>query len=47
LYTPLLQTLLKTEPLNIFDWQLIVGLGLLNIVLIEATKWYFITKKNV
>jgi len=44
LYLPALQTLLKTVPLNSFDWQLVLGLGLLNIILIEATKWYFIVK---
>ncbi len=44
LYVPVLQTLLKTVPLSLFDWQLVLGLGLLNILLIEATKWYFITK---
>jgi len=47
LYFPPLQTLLKTVPLNLFDWQLILGLGLLNIILIEATKWYFIAKKKI
>ena len=47
LYLPVLQTLLRTEPLNLFDWQLILGLGFLNIFLIEATKWYFITKSKV
>lgn len=47
LYLPALQTLLKTVPLNLFDWQLILGLGLFNIILIEATKWYFITKKEM
>jgi len=46
LYLSPLQTLLKTVPLNLFDWQLILGLGLINIILIEATKWYFITKKE-
>ena len=46
LYFPPLQMLLKTVPLNLFDWQLIIGLGLLNIALIEATKWYFITKSS-
>ncbi len=44
LYLPALQTLLRTVPLNLFDWQLVLGLGFLNIFLIEATKWYFITK---
>ncbi len=44
LYIPFLQTLLKTVPLNVFDWQLVLGLGLFNIILIEATKYYFIVK---
>ena len=42
LYLPLLQNLLKTFPLTWFDWQLILGLGLLDIGLIELTKWWFI-----
>ena len=46
LYLSPLQTLLKTVPLNLFDWQLILGLGLINIILIEATKWHFIAKKE-
>lgn len=46
LYLPALQTLLKTMPLNLFDWQLVLSIGFLNIILIEATKWYFITKKQ-
>jgi len=45
LYAPPLQIILKTTSLNLFDWQLILGLGVLNIVLIEVTKWYFISKK--
>ncbi len=46
LYLPALQTLLKTVPLNLFDWQLILSLGFLNIIFIEVTKWHFITKKE-
>ncbi len=46
LYLPLLQTLLKTVPLNLFDWSLILGVGLFNIVLIEITKWFFIKNHN-
>jgi len=46
LYLPVLQTLLRTEPLNFFDWQLILGLGFLNLILIEATKWCFISKQK-
>jgi len=44
LYLPPLQTLLKTTPLNLFDWGLLLGIGFLNILLIEATKWFFITR---
>ena len=44
IYLPPLQMLLETVPLNFFDWQLILGIGLVNIILIEATKWYFISK---
>ena len=44
LYLPILQTLLKTVPLNFFDWQLILGLGLFNIILIESVKYYFIAR---
>lgn len=41
-YLPVFQNLLKTVPLSIRDWGIIAGLGALNILLIEATKWYFI-----
>jgi len=45
IYLPFFQNLLKTTPLNFFDWGLILGLGFLNLILIEATKWYFITRE--
>ena len=44
IYTPLLQNLLKTVPLNLKDWSIIMGLGFLEIALIEGTKWYFIVR---
>jgi Ca2+-transporting ATPase len=46
LYFSPLQTLLKTVPLTLFDWQLILALGFLNIFLIEATKWHFISRQK-
>ncbi len=46
IYLPFLQILLKTYPLNIFDWGLLIGLGLINMILIEATKWHFIEKSK-
>ena len=44
IYLPVFQNLLKTVPLNLFDWLILLGLGMINLILIEATKWYFITK---
>jgi len=46
-YIPPFTTLLKTAPLNLFDWSLLVGLGFINLALIEAAKWYYINKKKV
>ncbi len=46
LYLQPFQTLLKTVPLNCFDWLLVLGLGFLNLVLIEATKYHFIVKNR-
>jgi Ca2+-transporting ATPase len=45
-YLPAFQTLLKTIPLSFDDWLILLFLGLANIVLIEITKWYFISKKK-
>jgi len=42
IYLPPFQTLLKTEPLNFYDWGLLLALGFINITLIETTKWIFI-----
>ncbi|MBL7150081.1 MAG: HAD-IC family P-type ATPase [Candidatus Pacebacteria bacterium] len=47
IYLPFLQNLLKTVPLNLFHWLLLLGLGIINLILIEATKWYFITKRKI
>jgi Ca2+-transporting ATPase len=46
IYLPFLNKLLKTVPLNFFDLILVLTIGILNLILIEATKWYFITKKK-
>jgi len=47
LYFPPLQILLKTEPLYLFDWGLVLGLTLIDIITIEVTKWFFISRHNV
>ncbi|MCH7590551.1 cation transporting ATPase C-terminal domain-containing protein [PVC group bacterium] len=45
-YVPPFTHLLKTVPLSLFDWSLILGLGFLNIAGIEAAKWYYIKRQN-
>jgi len=45
-YIPFLQGFLKTVPLSINDWAIILALGFVELFLIEITKWYFITKKE-
>ena len=47
IYFPPLQAVLRLEPLNLFDWQLILGLGALNIALIELTKYIFIRRTKL
>jgi len=44
IYIPALQNLFHTQPLTISDWILLVALGILNVVFIEAGKWYFIRR---
>jgi len=45
-YLPILQSLLRTVPLTFNDWFLLFGLGLIKLILIEITKWYFISRKE-
>lgn len=49
IYFKPLQRLFGTVSLNLFDWEIILSVGLLKITLIEITKWFFITRerKNV
>jgi len=44
IYLPVFNTLLGTVPLPLSSWWLIIGLGLINVILIELTKKYFIAK---
>ena len=44
LYLPPLQNLLKTTPLALNDWLIIIGLGIIEIILIETAKYYFISR---
>jgi Ca2+-transporting ATPase len=43
-YAPPLQTLLKTVPLSFGDWIILVLVGIVSMLIIEATKWYFISR---
>jgi len=45
IYLPFLQALLKTVPLTNMQWLIILVLSLLELVLIEFTKWLFIKRK--
>ncbi len=44
IYAPILQTLLRTVPLGIYDWSIIFGIGIINLILIETTKHHFIVR---
>jgi len=47
IYIPFLQVLLKTVPLNLFDWGLVFAIGIINLFLIELTKFFFIKTKKL
>ncbi|MCH8326224.1 MAG: cation transporting ATPase C-terminal domain-containing protein [Bacteroidetes bacterium] len=42
LYVPFFQRILKTVPLSGSDWLILIGLGIINIILIEVRKSFFI-----
>ncbi|MFA5128768.1 MAG: HAD-IC family P-type ATPase [Patescibacteria group bacterium] len=44
LYVPFFQKVLRTVPLGIRDWGIILFLGLINLLLIELVKFIFITR---
>lgn len=46
-YNPFLQLLLKTVPLPAVDWIMLLGLGLLQVVLIEFVKYIHIKNINI
>lgn len=41
IYIPFLQVLLKTVPLNLFDWGLVFVIGIVNLFLIELVKFFY------
>ncbi len=46
IYLPFFQFFLKTYPLSWPDWGMLIGLGMINLILIETTKWFFIKKRK-
>ncbi|MCK4918551.1 MAG: HAD-IC family P-type ATPase [Candidatus Pacebacteria bacterium] len=45
IYVPFLQIILHTIPLNLFDFGIIVLLGIFNLILIEGAKYLFFLRK--
>jgi len=43
-YLPLLQILLKTVPLSVYDWLIILSFGMIELIAIEAAKHHFIVR---
>lgn len=41
IYLAPFQALLRTEGFGFFEWSILIGYALIDIVLIEATKWYY------
>jgi len=46
IYWPFLQTFLKTHPLGLREWALIISLGVFEIVAIELGKLFFIVRRK-
>jgi len=44
IYVPILQILLKTVPLGIYDWLIVFTLGIIELAFIEAAKHHFIIR---
>jgi len=47
IYTPFFQKILRVTALDLKSWLILIFLGLINLSLIEITKFLFITKDNV
>jgi len=47
IYLPFFQRILHTVPLGIGSWLILVLIGFASMFLIEATKWYFISRHKV
>ncbi len=46
IYVPFFQKILATVPLGAHDWAILCLIGILNIAMIEVSKWFFIVEKK-
>ncbi|MCX8016119.1 MAG: HAD-IC family P-type ATPase [Patescibacteria group bacterium] len=46
-YLPFFNWLLKTTPLNYIEWIILIMFGVLNLTMIEVSKYYFIKQKLI
>jgi Ca2+-transporting ATPase len=46
IYVPLLQTLIKTVPIDLKGWLIIAGVVAINLALVEITKYIFIIRRG-
>lgn len=46
-YVPFFQNLLHTKSLGIVSWLILIGIGIISMFLIEITKWYFISRRQI
>lgn len=46
IYHPFLQKVLQTVPLNLYDWSLVLFVCMMEVVIIECVKYWFIIKKK-
>jgi len=47
IYNPVLQRVLHTIPLGFGSWLILLGVGLVSVLIIELTKWYFIARHEL
>jgi magnesium-transporting ATPase (P-type) len=46
IYVPFLQVLIKTVEVDLKGWGILFGIVAMNIILIEATKYFFIVRRR-
>jgi Ca2+-transporting ATPase len=46
IYIPFLQKILKTVPLDLTSWLILTFVGIMSLLLVEITKWFFIVRNQ-